>query len=45
MLVPAAGADAPTGPDIMADGAAEGEDRHPSYAPTGEVTDRYRPVL
>lgn len=45
MLGRAAGADAPTGADIMADGVVEGEDRHPPYAPTGEVTGRYRPVL
>ena len=45
MLVRAAGADAPTGADIMADGAPGGEDRHPSHAPTGEVTAGYRPVL
>jgi hypothetical protein len=45
VLVRAAGADAPTGADIMADGAAGGEDRHPPHAPTGEVTAGYRPVL
>lgn len=45
MLVRAAGADAPTGVDIMADGAAGGEDRHPCHAPPGEVTAGYGPVL
>ena len=45
MLVRAAGADAPTGADIMAERAPKGEDRHPCHAPTGEVTAGYRPVL
>ena len=45
MLVRAAGAGAPAGADIMADGTFRGEDRHRWHAPMGEVTGGYRPVL